>query len=67
MGEDGVRGLVEVRAMGGTVLVQSPASCVVPGMPEAAMRADLVHAALAPEGLVEAIASSLTAVTGARA
>jgi two-component system chemotaxis response regulator CheB len=60
MGEDGVRGLAAVRAGGGVVLVQSPASCVVPGMPDAAVRAGLPHAVLSPEGIVKVIASSLS-------
>lgn len=60
MGEDGVRGLAAVRDAGGYVLVQSPATCVVPGMPEAAVRAGLPHAVRSPDGIVKVIASSLT-------
>lgn len=55
MGEDGVKGLSLVRERGGVVLVQSPDSCVVPGMPEAAIRARLPHAVLGLEELAREI------------
>lgn len=55
MGEDGVKGLGVVRERGGTILVQSPESCVVPGMPEAAIRARLPHAVLGLEELAREI------------
>lgn len=66
MGEDGVRGLGRVREAGGLVLVQSPGTCVVPGMPEAAVRAGVVHAVLSPSEIVRAIATSLGDPSGAR-
>jgi two-component system chemotaxis response regulator CheB len=37
MGRDGAVGCGVVRAGGGTVIVQTPASCVVAGMPQAAL------------------------------
>ncbi|MBK9263547.1 MAG: response regulator [Polyangiaceae bacterium] len=37
MGNDGVEGLRAVKSVGGTVLVQSPDTCVVSGMPGAAI------------------------------
>lgn len=55
MGEDGVKGLGVVRERGGTILVQSPESCIVPGMPEAAIRARLPHAVLGLEELAREI------------
>ena len=39
MGSDGAAGLLELRRTGGTVLAQAEASCVVPGMPAAAVAA----------------------------
>ena len=38
MGRDGAEGMRMVRAAGGQALVQELSSCVVPGMPEAALR-----------------------------
>lgn len=55
MGEDGVKGLAVVRERGGAILVQSPDSCVVPGMPEAAIRARLPHAVLGLEDMAREI------------
>lgn len=55
MGEDGVKGLAAVRERGGAILVQSPESCVVPGMPEAAIREHLPHAVLGLEELAAEI------------
>ncbi|HEX8700674.1 MAG TPA: chemotaxis protein CheB [Myxococcaceae bacterium] len=60
MGSDGAAGLVAIRRAGGLTLVQTPESCVVPGMPEAALRnggADVVLS-------LEQIASALRALTG---
>jgi two-component system, chemotaxis family, protein-glutamate methylesterase/glutaminase len=42
MGRDGATGLVELRRAGGLVLAQDEASCVVPGMPAAAVAAGAV-------------------------
>jgi two-component system, chemotaxis family, protein-glutamate methylesterase/glutaminase len=42
MGSDGAAGLLALRRAGGTVLAQDQASCVVPGMPAAAVAADAV-------------------------
>jgi two-component system chemotaxis response regulator CheB len=38
MGRDGAEGMRMIRAAGGQALVQELSSCVVPGMPEAALR-----------------------------
>jgi two-component system, chemotaxis family, protein-glutamate methylesterase/glutaminase len=46
MGHDGVVGLRAVRQLGGTVIAQDEASCVVYGMPKAAYDAGLVDAVL---------------------
>jgi len=42
MGSDGAAGLLELRRAGGTALAQDEASCVVAGMPGAAVAADAV-------------------------
>lgn len=42
MGDDGVRGLQQLHAAGGTILGQDEASCVVYGMPQAAFLAGVV-------------------------
>jgi two-component system chemotaxis response regulator CheB len=38
MGEDGADGMVTIRAGGGVTIAESEASCVVYGMPRAAVR-----------------------------
>lgn len=64
MGEDGVEGLRAVRAHGGLSFVQTPGSCVVPGMPEAAIRAGLADETLTPEEMAELITNTLTTEPG---
>jgi len=51
MGRDGVEGLRRIRTGGGTTVVQDPESCVVAGMPLAALEAGAVMHALAPEAI----------------
>jgi two-component system chemotaxis response regulator CheB len=46
MGRDGCLGAIELRRLGAVVLVQSPAECVVAGMPEAAIEAGAASAVL---------------------
>lgn len=55
MGEDGARGLAEVRDAGGLALAQDPATCVVPGMPNAALTAGAAGSSLTPDALAAAI------------
>jgi two-component system, chemotaxis family, protein-glutamate methylesterase/glutaminase len=55
MGEDGVSGLIELKAAGGRVLGQDRESCVVYGMPRAARRAGVVDQELPPATLAAAI------------
>jgi two-component system, chemotaxis family, protein-glutamate methylesterase/glutaminase len=57
MGEDGVAGLIELKGAGGRVLGQDRASCVVYGMPRAALRAGVVDQELPPATLAAAIAA----------
>ncbi len=48
---DGAQGLAAVQAAGGATLVQSPASCAVPFMPEAALAVMQPGHILTPEGM----------------
>jgi two-component system chemotaxis response regulator CheB len=60
MGSDGADGLLSIRRVGGLTFAQSPESCVVPGMPEAALRVGAADSALSLEGL----ASAMRALSG---
>lgn len=53
MGSDGVDGLRDVRAAGGQVIAQEERSCVVYGMPQAAVNAGIVDAILPPPRITE--------------
>lgn len=55
MGEDGAEGLLALREQGADTFAQSPATCVVAGMPEAALRIAATRHALSPEALATAI------------
>jgi len=55
MGEDGARGVVEVKEAGGTVLVESEESAVVYGMPRAALKTGRVDAELPLPELVRKV------------
>ncbi|MCW2579045.1 MAG: cheB [Blastococcus sp.] len=67
MGADGRSGAGEVRAAGGTVLVQDQATSVVWGMPGAVHQAGLADEVLPLERVAEAIARHLSGVTALRA
>jgi two-component system chemotaxis response regulator CheB len=58
MGSDGAAGLVELRRAGGRVLAQDEASCVVPGMPAAAMAAGAVDEVVPLERMAARIAAT---------
>lgn len=51
MGSDGARGCTAIRGAGGTVLVQSPGSAAVPGMPSAALETGAAGSVDTPERL----------------
>jgi two-component system chemotaxis response regulator CheB len=55
MGEDGAAGSVAIKRAGGLVLAQDEASCVVFGMPAAAIRAGGVDRVLPLEGLKQVL------------
>ena len=61
MGSDGAAGLLAIRRAGGATFAQSPESCVVPGMPEAALRIGATDMMLS----LEALASAMRSLTGA--
>ncbi len=48
MGDDGSKGAQALVAQGNPILVQSPGSCAVPGMPSACMAACRVHSVATP-------------------
>jgi two-component system chemotaxis response regulator CheB len=66
MGSDGRNGAAEIRAAGGTVLVQDQATSVVWGMPGAISQAGLADEVLPLERMPEAIARHLAGVGTAR-
>src|SRR5690606_7435101 len=55
MGSDGAQGLAAVARHGGRAFCQSPASAIVPSMPESALRVTRGATALSPELLGTAI------------
>jgi two-component system chemotaxis response regulator CheB len=67
MGSDGRAGAGEVRAAGGTVLVQDQASSVVWGMPGAVSQAGYADEVLPLDRVPDAILRALGAVPGAPA
>jgi two-component system, chemotaxis family, protein-glutamate methylesterase/glutaminase len=60
MGADGVLGLQAIRAAGGRTLAESEESCVVYGMPKAAIEAGVVDRALPLEEIAEEIVGGPT-------
>ncbi len=57
MGKDGAKGLATVKEKGGRILAQDEASCVVYGMPKAAVEAGLADKILPPTGILESLLS----------
>jgi two-component system chemotaxis response regulator CheB len=55
MGEDGAAGLLAIRNAGGMTFAQSPSSCVVWGMPQAAMARNATTELRSLEGVAEEI------------
>ena len=66
MGSDGRNGAAEVRAAGGTVIVQDQATSVVWGMPGAIAQAGLADEILPLDRIAEAITRHLAGVSPAR-
>ena len=55
MGVDGAAGLLAIRQAGGVTMVQDEASCVVFGMPRAAIELGAAERVLPPAGIVDAL------------
>lgn len=59
MGEDGTLGLAAMRRAGAVTFVQDEASCVVPGMPRAALRAGAAERAVPLEEIAGALCRAI--------
>lgn len=59
MGNDGVRGLKEIKRRGGSVLAEAEETCTVFGMPKAAINAGLVDEIHPVDGMAAAIARAV--------
>lgn len=57
LGNDGERGVKDIGAAGGIVLIQSPETCVVSGMVKAANSTGFVNKMVTPENLVSTLIS----------
>jgi len=56
MGDDGARGLLEMKEAGAATLVQNEMSCVVFGMPQEAIKLGAADLVMPPERMAEALA-----------
>ncbi len=60
---DGARGAIAMRALGGLIIAQDPATCAAPGMPLAAIRTGAVNFILPPDRIGAAL-TALVATPG---
>lgn len=67
MGRDGCVGAAAIKAMGGRVVAQDPATAVAQSMPRTVIEAQLADQVVAIDQLGEAVARMLSAATGAPA
>jgi two-component system chemotaxis response regulator CheB len=65
MGSDGAVGLLTVKERGGRTLVQAPETCVIPSMPESALKLGAAQEGVALERLPQRIAEVVQEVIGA--
>ena len=66
MGEDGARGMAAVKAAGGLTMAQSPESCVVEGMPRAAIEKGNVTRVVPLDALANALYAQCVRESGSR-
>jgi two-component system chemotaxis response regulator CheB len=59
MGADGVEGLRAIKAAGGRTLAESEDTCVIYGMPKAAMEAGVVHRVAGLDRIADEIRSAV--------
>jgi len=64
MGDDGARGMLEIREAGGHTIAQDERSCVVFGMPKEAIKLGAVQKVVSLEGIPEAVLKAGTADEG---
>jgi two-component system chemotaxis response regulator CheB len=55
MGKDGLIGLKKLKEKGGKILAQNEETCVVYGMPKAAVDAGITDAVLSVDGIIESL------------
>ncbi|MBT3250640.1 MAG: chemotaxis response regulator protein-glutamate methylesterase [Candidatus Marinimicrobia bacterium] len=55
MGKDGVEGLKELKKRGGTILAQNEETCIVYGMPKAAVDCGITDAVLSVDGIIKSL------------
>jgi len=58
-GDDGLRGAEIVKAVHGLLVVQSPSTCSLPGMPQAVIDKDLPDAVLPPQRILSFVEKEL--------
>jgi two-component system, chemotaxis family, protein-glutamate methylesterase/glutaminase len=61
MGDDGVAGMHEIQKVGGYTIAQDESTCVVYGIPAAAVKQQAVHEVLPVEKIAEGILAQITA------
>ncbi len=65
IGYDGVRGTLDLRGAGGTVIVQDPLACLVDETPKAVIEAGAATVVLPPEEIADEIVRQVEGISGA--
>jgi two-component system chemotaxis response regulator CheB len=60
MGDDGAKGMLEIREAGGYTIAQDEASCVVFGMPKEAIKLDAVKKVVSLNSLSSSLITALS-------